>query len=82
MCTNRCFIGKFLLENYKQALNVLATRPAVMLALDNIGAGDSSVVKEWLEEEFTYLHSLQKEPPQETLEMEYYTLLVNLTASS
>ena len=39
------------------------------------------VFEHWLEEERSYLHSLSKEPPQETLEMNYYEALVNLQAA-
>lgn len=74
--------GKFLYGNYKQALAILDTRPAVLVAMQKIGAGDGSVVRTWLNEEEAYLRGLKREPPQETLEMEYYTLLVALEASS
>lgn len=76
------FEGKFLLENYKQALAVLDTRPAVLIAMEKVGAGDGSIVKTWLAEEDAYLHGLKKEPLQETLKMEYYSLLVALEAST
>ncbi len=33
--------------------------------------------KAWLREEETYLSNLQHEPPEETIEMEYYTRLVH-----
>jgi hypothetical protein len=46
-----------------------------------VGAQDMATVKEWLKEEEEYLRGLSKEPLEETLEMEYYKLLLNLNAS-
>jgi hypothetical protein len=74
-------IGTFLLNNYKQALALLETKPAVESALRKVGAGDELVVVNWLKEEEEYLRGLSKEPLLETLEMEYYKLLVTLADS-
>jgi hypothetical protein len=46
-----------------------------------VGAQDMAMVKEWLKEEEEYLRGLSKKPLEETLEMEYYKLLLNLGAS-
>jgi hypothetical protein len=46
--------------------------------LRKVGARDELVVEEWLKEEGEYLRGLSKEPLVETLEMEYYKLLVTL----
>jgi hypothetical protein len=46
--------------------------------LRKVGAKDELVVEEWLKEEEEYLRGLSKEPLLETLEMEYYKLLVTL----
>jgi hypothetical protein len=46
-----------------------------------VGAQDMVMVKEWLKEEEEYLKGLSKKPLEETLEMEYYKLLLNLKAS-
>ena len=70
-----------MLNNYKQALEILDTRPAVERALVKVGARDMEMVKEWLKEEEEYLRGLSKEPLEETLEMEYYKLLLNLSTS-
>ena len=75
------YLGTFLLNNYKQALAILDTRSAVDHALVKVGARDMVMVKEWLKEEKEYLRGLSKEPLEETLEMEYYKLLLNLSAS-
>ena len=53
-------------------------KPAVESALRKVGAKDELVVEEWLKEEEEYLRGLSKEPLLETLEMEYYKLLVTL----
>jgi hypothetical protein len=75
------YLGTFLLNNYKQALEILDTRLAVDSALVKVGAQDMVMVKEWLKEEEEYLKGLSKKPLEETLEMEYYKLLLNLKAS-
>ena len=49
-----------------------------MTALASLGATDAEVVKVWLREEEEYLRGLTKEPTEETLEMEYYTMLTTL----
>jgi hypothetical protein len=46
--------------------------------LRKVGAADELVVEGWLKEEEEYLRGLSKEPLLETLEMEYYKLLVIL----
>ena len=71
-------IGTFLLNNYKQALSLLETKPAVIAALTKVGASNGEVVHEWLQEEGAYLRQLSKEPLEETLEMEYYKMLESL----
>ena len=74
-------IGTFLYNNYKQALAILDTRPSVFIALESVGAQDGAMVEGWLKEEEIYLRGLTKEPPHETLEMEYYGRLVALSTS-
>ena len=68
--------GTFLLNNYKQALKLLGTKPAVLVVLSALGASNAETVEGWLEEEREYLKGLTKEPIEETLEMEYYGLLL------
>ena len=71
-------IGTFLLNNYKQALSLLETKPTIIAALTKVGASSGEVVHEWLLEEGAYLCGLTKEPLDETLEMEYYKMLESL----
>ncbi|KAG1905546.1 uncharacterized protein F5891DRAFT_976459 [Suillus fuscotomentosus] len=72
----------FLYNNYKQALNVLhdahTTLPKLMAEL---GVTDDNVFDAWLAEERSYLMSLTQEPEHETLHMEYWQRLVNLSGS-
>ncbi|KAG2743935.1 hypothetical protein P692DRAFT_201722581, partial [Suillus brevipes Sb2] len=72
----------FLYNNYKQALNVLhdahTTLPKLMAEL---GVTDENVFDAWLAEERGYLMSLTQEPEHETLHMEYWQRLVNLSGS-
>lgn len=74
-------LSTFLLNNYKQALGILDTKPTVVATLANLGAGNPEVVKKWLQEEEEYLCGLSREPLEETLQMEYYKMLVNLQKS-
>jgi hypothetical protein len=60
-------------NNYKQALGILqeaAQQPAYFPA--------DTDYEQWLEEEYLYLSSKKKTPPEEVWKMEYYTLLVRL----
>jgi hypothetical protein len=81
LCTHYQHLGMFLLNNYKQALRILDTKPSVIKALTSLGATDADIVKTWLREEEEYLRGLSKEPAEETLEMEYYKMLTDLYAS-
>lgn len=71
-------LSTFLLNNYKQALEILGTIPTVKQSLHALGVVDyrDGTVEQWLREEGAYLRSLSKEPEEETLEMEYYTTLL------
>jgi len=51
------------------------------VALAKLGATDGGVVQGWLKEEHTYLKGLSKEPLEETLEMEYYKMVLSLRDS-
>ncbi|KAI5994770.1 hypothetical protein EDD15DRAFT_2195902 [Pisolithus albus] len=66
-------LTKFLMNNYKQALDLLSNGRATLERLmRELG---------WLDEERVYLKSLLREPVEETLQMEYWQRLVNLVAS-
>ncbi|KAG6808141.1 hypothetical protein H0H92_005272 [Tricholoma furcatifolium] len=70
--------GEFLVKNYEQALQILATETALQKTMVDQGVESYEVFHQWLEEERTYLTALAKEPIEETQEMEYYQKLVNL----
>ncbi|KAF7984573.1 hypothetical protein HWV62_13791 [Athelia sp. TMB] len=73
----------FLHENYKQALEILKSGPTSLAqAMNDLNITDTTVFEEWRKEERVYLQNLSKEPMQETLQMEYYQRLVNLSAAS
>ncbi|KAI5995861.1 hypothetical protein EDD15DRAFT_2365295 [Pisolithus albus] len=75
-------LTKFLLNNYKQALDTLSNGRATLDRLmGELGVTDPATFKIWLDEERVYLKSLVREPPEETLQMEYWQRLVSLAAS-
>ncbi|KAJ7078299.1 hypothetical protein B0H15DRAFT_924811 [Mycena belliarum] len=69
-----------LCNKYRAALKVKATMPALLRTMTALGVESRAVFETWLEKEKAFLQMLTKEPPQETLEMEYYQKLVNLLA--
>jgi len=72
----------FLWNNYKQARRIINETPKLLAqTMEDLGIPDEGVFETWLEEERAYLQGLKKEPPEETLQMEYYQKLVNLWAS-
>ncbi|KAG6912822.1 hypothetical protein DXG01_011751, partial [Tephrocybe rancida] len=75
-------LSTFLVNNYRQALKILAGIDALHKTMNDQGITSTDVFHQWLEEECAYLTSLAKEPVQETLEMEYYQKLVNFHAAS
>ncbi|KAI6023157.1 hypothetical protein BKA83DRAFT_4053758 [Pisolithus microcarpus] len=75
-------LTKFLLNNYKQALDLLSNGRATLERLMcELGVSDPAIFRRWLDEERVYLKSLLREPAEETLQMEYWQWLVNLAAS-
>jgi hypothetical protein len=70
--------GKFLVDNYHQALEILEGEAALLALTRQHGVTDTSVFKDWLVEEKKYLEGLLAEPPEETLEMDYYEARVRL----
>ncbi|KAI6020725.1 hypothetical protein BKA83DRAFT_4464456 [Pisolithus microcarpus] len=73
---------KFLLNNYKQALDLLSHGCVTLERLMcELGVSDPVIFRQWLDEEHVYLKSLLQEPAEETLQMEYWQWLVNLAAS-
>ncbi|KAJ6469232.1 hypothetical protein DFH09DRAFT_955260 [Mycena vulgaris] len=73
-------LSKFLMNNYKQALEILDTEEALKFAMEAAGINGREDFIERLEQEKAYLKGLSKEPEAETQQMEYYQRLVNLSA--
>lgn len=74
--------GTFLLNNYKQALHIIATAPAIIQeGMKEVGVTHESEMDCWLQEEGDYLVALKKEPELDSMEIEYYARLVELEAS-
>ncbi|KAJ7814778.1 hypothetical protein B0H14DRAFT_3476791 [Mycena olivaceomarginata] len=74
---------KFLCNNYRQALAILKTEPALRAWMRQEGVDGVKTFHKWLEEEKAYLLGLKAaaKTNTETLEMEYVQKLVNLGAS-
>lgn len=73
--------GLFLVNNYKQALDILSTEPALKKQMQDQQIYTPTIFDKWLSKEREYLQGLRKEPMQETLLMEYWQKLVNLSHS-
>ncbi|KAJ7075132.1 hypothetical protein B0H15DRAFT_792282 [Mycena belliarum] len=71
-------LSLLLCNKYRAALKVKATLPALLHTMAALNIESREVFGTWLEKEKVFLQTLSKEPPQETLEMEYYQKLVNL----
>ncbi|KAH7870139.1 uncharacterized protein C8R40DRAFT_1163288 [Lentinula edodes] len=71
-------LSKFLRNHYSQALEILGTAPSLRIQMREAGIKDACVIFQWMEEEAAYLQNLSREPPVETLQMEYYRKLIAL----
>ncbi|KIJ64310.1 hypothetical protein HYDPIDRAFT_90572, partial [Hydnomerulius pinastri MD-312] len=75
-------LSTFLLNNYKQASNILYNgKTSLPLLKRQLGVEDNNVFEHWLSEEREYLKSLLSEPEEETLQMQYWQKLINLSGS-
>ncbi|TFK59095.1 hypothetical protein BDN72DRAFT_781218 [Pluteus cervinus] len=64
-------LSKFLVDNYKQALNILGGEDAFTVTAMAHGIANISTIEGWLVDERKYLDGLSTEPPTDTYEMEY-----------
>ncbi|KAJ7109537.1 hypothetical protein C8R43DRAFT_1091755 [Mycena crocata] len=73
-------LSKFLCTNYRQALTILKTEPALASWMHQEGVKDFAEFHQWLLEEKVYLLSLKNSPKAstETLEMEYVQKLAEI----
>ncbi|KAJ7712023.1 hypothetical protein B0H14DRAFT_3099266 [Mycena olivaceomarginata] len=77
-------LSKLLYDNYRQALKILQTEPALKRWMQEEGIEDYNTFHVWLEEEKEYLLGLDAGLPKKrelTVEMEYLQRLVNLEGS-
>lgn len=64
---------------YKKSLDIIENYPAALeVSKAALGITGPPPFKDWLVEEKAYLQGLKKEPPQETLAMEYHQRLTHL----
>ncbi|THU92514.1 hypothetical protein K435DRAFT_600997, partial [Dendrothele bispora CBS 962.96] len=71
-------LSDFLVNNYRQALDLVATQDVLVEQLRLAEIEDTRVFFSWLDEERQYLRSREKVPVRETLEMEYLRNLKEL----
>lgn len=69
--------GKFLVNNYRQALKIIAGEGSLSTAMKSRGISADDF-EQWLVEERAYLKSLGKEPEEETLNLDYFQKLLEL----
>jgi hypothetical protein len=65
-------------DNYQQALSIIAEEVSVGQLMEELGVHDGSTFEQWLKEEEEYLQSLKNEPIEETLRMDYVKKLVEM----
>jgi hypothetical protein len=71
-----------LYNNYKQALRIISDGDnALPKLMRELSIENESIFDTWLAEERAYLTSLSREPNHETLQMEYWQKLINLSGS-
>ncbi|KAJ7914653.1 hypothetical protein B0H13DRAFT_1872775 [Mycena leptocephala] len=72
-------LSTFLVNNYKQTVQILSTGDALHDSIDQLGVTDVSEFQSRIEEEMEYLKSLSKELEEDTDQMDYLKLLVTLS---
>lgn len=71
-------VSKFMVDNYKQAMDIIAAAPSLVQTMESLGISSTSDFPQFLKEEREYLLSRKKVPEEETLQMEYYRKLGDL----
>ncbi|KAK7046968.1 hypothetical protein R3P38DRAFT_2507024 [Favolaschia claudopus] len=68
-------LSSLLCYKYRRALEIKATYGALRVAMADLGVESRDEFEAWIAKEKAFLHTLSKEPLEETLEMEYYQKL-------
>ncbi|KAJ7075628.1 hypothetical protein B0H15DRAFT_925383 [Mycena belliarum] len=74
-------LSSLLAAKYKRALELKRGARTLRETMIRLGIPDAKTFEDWLAAEKAFLAGLQREPPEETLQMEYYQKLVNLRAA-
>ncbi|KIJ30273.1 hypothetical protein M422DRAFT_81424, partial [Sphaerobolus stellatus SS14] len=74
-------LSRFLYNNYKQALEILATEEILHETMRNLKIPSVNTFHEWREEEKKYLLSLKTEPEEDVLKFEYLKTLQQLRSA-
>ncbi|KZS91015.1 hypothetical protein SISNIDRAFT_414531, partial [Sistotremastrum niveocremeum HHB9708] len=73
-------VGRFIKNNYTQALSTIATLPSIIQQIESREPGwKEGDFEKWLAEEDEYLQGLRQEPEDEKLRMEYVEALDRLS---
>ncbi|KAK1220387.1 hypothetical protein PQX77_016845 [Marasmius sp. AFHP31] len=71
-------LSTFLVNNYKQALEILNSRGALLVAMQELGVKSFAEFPDWLKKEEAYLQGLKAQPQGEALEIKYFQKLEKL----
>ena len=77
--TVNLFTGRFLLNNYKQALRIISTNTAELDAYRALHPNEILDFGSWAAEELAYLKAVESEPKQDALRVTYVEELEKLT---
>ncbi|PBK80468.1 hypothetical protein ARMGADRAFT_1048995 [Armillaria gallica] len=84
LASSTCYASRFhrmqaivqWMKHKDRALSIMATIPALQDTMIKLNIPSSKCFPQWLAEELAYLKNRKQDPPEETLEMEYYSRLV------
>jgi Kyakuja-Dileera-Zisupton transposase len=75
-------IALFLYNNYKQAISILKSNEFAVMQLENLGIAKRDDFEGYIQAEQDYLRSLKREPPMESIHLNYLELLVKVQRAS
>jgi hypothetical protein len=70
--------GRFLYENYKQAIHVIEESEKVLSRLESSQSIDRKDFPGFIESERAYLEQIPQETPEETTELDYFEILLKV----